>query len=148
MPVSYSHVGLCVSDLDRSLRFYRDGLGFEVDRRVDVDARFTSALEVDEPADVTAQYLRKDGVLIELLALRRPRAHGAPSASRGALGLTHLSFVVDDVDTVAARLVELGGSVLESTRLRYDVGSGESELVFLADPDGIRVELLRRPTSA
>ena len=30
MTVSFSHLGICVSDLERSLRFYRDGLGFEL----------------------------------------------------------------------------------------------------------------------
>ena len=29
MTVSFSHLGICVSDLDRSLRFYCEGLGFE-----------------------------------------------------------------------------------------------------------------------
>lgn len=142
---TYSHVGLCVCDLARSIRFYCEGLGFELDRTVPVDSRFTAALEVDGEATVTAQYLRKDGIRIELLAFQHPRPTGTPSRSRGTLGLTHLSFIVDDVAAVAAALVALGGTVIDSTRLRYDLGTGPNELLFLADPDGIRVELLKRP---
>jgi lactoylglutathione lyase len=60
-----------------------------------------------------------------------------PSQHRNQLGLTHLSFFVDDVDDVAARLTDLGGTVQPRTRaaLGYDV-------LFFADPDGTRVELM------
>ena len=33
-----SHIGICVSDLDRSLRFYCEGLGFEVAERYELDS--------------------------------------------------------------------------------------------------------------
>jgi len=75
---------------------------------------------------------------IELLFFESPTPSGAPSASRGRIGITHLSFYVDDVDTAAARLVECGGTVLEDTRSNPGV-----DLVFLTDPDGTRVELMK-----
>jgi lactoylglutathione lyase len=75
---------------------------------------------------------------VELLAYKRPQPTGQPSTSRGRLGITHLSFYVDDVDAAAAHLVTLGGTILEDTR-----GNPGVELVFLADPDGTRVELMQ-----
>jgi lactoylglutathione lyase len=129
----------------RSLPFYRDGLGFELDRSMLVDTRFSGALEVSGEVSVTVQYLHRDGVSIELLAFDQPEPQGKPSGSRGQLGLTHLSFEVDDVDSTAQRLVKLGGTILRSTRTKFDTGEGFGELVFIADPDGIRIELLKRP---
>ena len=37
MKFEQSHIGICVSDLERSLTFYRDGLGFEEGPRFDLD---------------------------------------------------------------------------------------------------------------
>ncbi len=58
------------------------------------------------------------------------------------MGLTHLSFWVDELDPLIDTLVSLGGTLLPETRLTM----GPLDLVFLADPDGTRVELMRRMT--
>jgi catechol 2,3-dioxygenase-like lactoylglutathione lyase family enzyme len=137
-----SHVGLCVSDLDRSLRFYCEGLGFEIAERYELDSKeavgLDIALEVEGHVQVVSQFIRSGGMAIELLGYGTPPPHGRPSNSRGLLGLTHLSFYVDDVDAAAAHLVSLGGTILPETRQSPGI-----ELVFLADPDGVRVELMQ-----
>jgi lactoylglutathione lyase len=46
------------------------------------------------------------------------------------------------MDAVEAHLVELGGTVVESTRTAIPFPGGEMRLLFLADPDGTRVELM------
>ena len=86
---------------------------------------------------VTSQFIMLGTMKIELLHYSQPTPQGTPSASRGQLGFTHLSFHVDDVDAGAARLVELGGTIIETTRANLGI-----EIVFLADPDGARVELM------
>ncbi len=144
MTMSVSHVGLCVSDVERSLRFYRDGLGFAEGPRFDVGSEFAPTLEVDAPVDVIAQYISRDGLTIELLHYTTGKVDGTPSSARNLLGFTHLSLLVDDVDAVATRLVELGGTVLESTRTRIGGSDGAaSDFLFVADPDGVRIELMR-----
>ena len=133
-----SHIGVCVSDLERSLRFYCDGLGFEKAETHLIDNTFADGLEVERDVDLDSVFIRHDGLSIELLYYRSPAPTGHPSASRGQLGLTHLSFVVDDVDAAVAALVEAGGTLLEATRTK----APGVDLVFLADPDGTRVELM------
>jgi catechol 2,3-dioxygenase-like lactoylglutathione lyase family enzyme len=136
-----SHVGICVSDLDRSMRFYCDGLGFEPSDRFDLDGAqlpwLAASLEVEGPFHLTSQMIVNGGIKIELLHYAGRSPEGTPSTSRGLRGLTHLSFNVDKVDSAAARLVEYGGTILEHTR--SDAGI---VLLFLADPDGTRVELM------
>ena len=139
-----SHIGLCVSDLDAAMRFYCDGLGFSAAERFDLDDTMLpglgASLEVDTPVRVASQFVRLDDMAIELLHYTSPTASGTPSASRGQLGLTHLAFHVDDLESSLARAIEAGGTLLESTR-----GSLGVELIFLADPDGTRVELMEMP---
>lgn len=140
--VEVSHLGLCVSDLGASMRFYCDGLGFSSGITFDLDDTMLpgldAALEVAGPVEVTSQFIERDGLRIELLSYTSPAVTGTPSATRGQLGLTHLAFRTPDVDGTASRLVEHGGTVIESTRTSPGV-----DLVFIADPDGNRVELLQ-----
>ena len=58
------------------------------------------------------------------------------------LGLTHLSFRVRDVAGTAARMVELGGAIVETSRTSIDFGGTALEFVYCTDPDGVRVELM------
>jgi catechol 2,3-dioxygenase-like lactoylglutathione lyase family enzyme len=139
-----SHLGLCVGDLDRSLRFYCDGLGFERAESYDLDDGMLDglgrALEVGETVKLRSQMITNGELKIELLHFREPAAVGAASSVRNQIGFTHLSFFVDDVDATAVRLERCGGRVLDATRARLGY-----EVVFVADPDGARVELMARP---
>ncbi len=140
--ISVSHIGLCVSDLEASLRFYTEGLGFEVAEGFDVGDECAHTLEVDEGVVLKSQMIQKDGMKIELLGWTSPQPFGTPSTSRGQMGITHLSFNVVDLPAVEADLVALGATVVESTRTRLPFEGGHMDLLFLADPDGTRVELM------
>jgi catechol 2,3-dioxygenase-like lactoylglutathione lyase family enzyme len=144
MQLRVSHIGLCISDLERSLRFYCDGLGFAKAVTYQVGKEFSAALEVKGDAALTSQFIERDGVSLELLYYATPRVEGAPSSRRNQLGFTHLSLAVDDVDAVARHLVACGGRLLPETRttIRHPDGRRD-DFVFVADPDGIRVELMK-----
>lgn len=142
MKLKLTHVGLCVTDLARSRRFYVEGLGFIE----------TSSLQVkDEPAasllqipgvDLEALYLERDGVRIELLYYRKPGAVVADvPRPMNAPGLTHFSFQVADVEGAVEKLVTLGGTALSETRIEIP-GMGVVAM-FVLDPDGTRIELVR-----
>lgn len=139
--VELSHLGICVADMDRSLRFYCEGLGFEVAEGYDLDDTaapgMAEALEVDSPVVLRSQMITKGSQKIELLAYSEPAVVGAPSASRGQLGFTHLAFTVSDVEATAVALVECGGTRLAHTRASVGI-----EILFVADPDGSRIELM------
>lgn len=140
---SPSHAGVCISDLERSIRFYCDGLGFELSERFELDSThlpgLDRGLEVEGPVSVVSQMIVNGPMKIELLYYPGRPPRGTPSNSRGLLGLTHLSFYVDQVDQAAERLLEYGGAMVDGTRA--DVGI---PIVFLTDPDGTRVELMGR----
>ena len=130
-----NHVGHCVTDLERSRRFYQELFGFELVRELKVPDRPSDRLlQVDAPLGLSALYLRKDSFVLELLHFDRP---GNPTSRKRPInepGLTHLSFSVDDIHDVAARANRLGGTVVEET----DVGAA----IFIRDPDGQLIELL------
>ena len=139
-----SHFGICVRDLDRSLRFFCDGLGFEKAEGYELDSvaaeGLDRSLEVAGPVRITSQFIQNDTMKIELLHFIEPGVTGTPSATRNQVGLTHLSFSVDDLDAATKYLVDCGATVVEGTRASPGI-----DLLFLADPDGVRVELMALP---
>lgn len=136
MTVRFNHIGHCVVDLERSVRFYRDLFGFTVERELrppdDPSARL---LGLESPLDMTAVYLVRDGFVLELLHYAAPGRTRPPRVrTMDEPGLTHLSVSVDDIAAVCARVVEYGGDVVADS----NVGSA----VFVRDPDGQLIELL------
>lgn len=139
-----SHFGICVSDLQAAIRFYCEGLGFEMGEDFTIGPEYGDSLEVAGDVRCTSQFLRRDGMAIELLYYASPPVTGQPSRNRNQLGITHLSFYVEDLETAAARVVASGGTLLPGTRYDSDDPT-QVKLVFLADPDGTRVELMQAP---
>ncbi len=128
-----NHVGLRVSDLDRSTRFY-EALGFTEAKAMDVPDEATHRLlSVAPPVGLRAVYLTNGSFVLELLGFEHHPA-GPVDRAMTDTGLTHLSLGVDDVAAAKATVTAHGGKVLDDS----DVGVA----VMVRDPDGQLVELL------
>ena len=137
---TFSHLGICVSDAERSKRFYCDGLGFKHVTTFKVGSEAGKTMEIDGDIVLSSIFVRRDGVSIELLAFETPRPQGdGTRRSMIQMGLTHLSLLVDDIDAVAERAKACGGTIVEATRTQSPAG----DFIFCLDPDGTRVELMR-----
>jgi catechol 2,3-dioxygenase-like lactoylglutathione lyase family enzyme len=142
METTFSHFGICVSDLDRSLRFYCEALGFEKAESHVIGSEFARLMDLADVA-VTSQFIRKGTTTIELLAFSEPPPFGDKERRAiNQLGLTHLSFRVTDVPATTALVAELGGTVVEESRTTIDFGGTPLEFVYCTDPDGTRIELM------
>ena len=112
-------VRLQVSDLERSLAYYRDVLGFRILERS--GERATLAAHGD------------DRPLVELLE----RAGATPVPRRGRLGLYHFAILLPD-------RASLGRLVAHLTRLGVRAGMSDhfvSEAIYLQDPDNLGIEV-------
>lgn len=115
------HVHLKVADLDRSLGFYRDVLGFEVTMRSGDQAVFLAA-----------------GDYHHHLALNTWHSHGGPPPAPGTTGLYHTAFLYPtraDLADALRRLREAGVPIDAAA------DHGVAESLYLTDPDGNGVEL-------
>ena len=131
-----------MSDLDRSLRFYCDALGFEKAESHVIGQEFARLMDLPDVA-VTSQFIRKGATAIELLAFTEPAPFGnGERRAVNQLGLTHLSFRVGDVEATAAKVVEMGGAIVEASRTTIDFGGTPLQFVYCTDPDGVRIELM------
>jgi catechol 2,3-dioxygenase-like lactoylglutathione lyase family enzyme len=133
--VIVTHVGLCVADLERSRRFYRDALGFLEARTLQPpDGVCSTLLQVELPVGLTAVYLTRGDFTLELLHYERPGNPASRNRPMTEPGLTHLSLTTDDLPGTLAAVTQFGGEVLADT----DVGVA----VMVRDPDGQLLELL------
>jgi lactoylglutathione lyase len=138
----FTHVAIRVGDLERSVRFYRDALGFE-ERTRHKGAGGPSAMMLGTPdAALAAVFLERDGVIVELQTLDGDDPTAITGIQRG---LSHIGFKVTDLDAVIEQLRAAGATPIESSRYRDDdLGS---DVVFVTDPDGTRIELISAPES-
>ena len=132
---AFNHVGHCVTDLDRSRRFYEEALGFRYLYEFKAPDESTgSLLRIAPPVGLTATYLRLDGFILELLHFDRPDNPARAERVMNEPGLTHISVSVQDIPGTLERVVQLGGEVLGDT--------GSDFAVMVRDPDGQLIEVL------
>jgi lactoylglutathione lyase len=134
--VTANHVGLCVTDLERSRRFYTEALGFTFASSLQPpDGVCSTLLAVAEPVGLTAVYLTSGTFVLELLHYERDGNPAPAGRVMNEPGLTHLSLTTSDLPATLELVRAHGGEVVADS----DVGVA----VMVRDPDGQLVELLR-----
>ncbi|HWE52223.1 MAG TPA: VOC family protein [Bryobacteraceae bacterium] len=140
MITNFRHAGIVVSDMDSSLRFYRDLLGFEVRKQMDESGSYIDRmLSLPETRVTTCKMASPDGVLIELLQFHsHPRK---PRADRAAcdIGPTHIALTVADLEKTFKELTSAGVAFNAPPQLSPD---GYARVTFCKDPDGSLIELV------
>ena len=142
---SLSHVNVGVSDMEASLKFYRDLLGL----RVAGDA------SNENPSGMFANprhavYLRwEDGPHASFLVLAENRPISGRPLSMTQVGITHFSFWVDDLEETFERLQAAGVPVVTPPTICDSATYGESpggrvKTTVFKDPDGALVQLDQR----
>ena len=119
--MKYLHTMVRVTDVEASLRFYRDALGLEVLSRRDVPQGRFSLIFLAAPGDSSAQ--------LELTFNWDPEPYG------GGRNFGHLAYQVDDIYAACRRLQEHGVTINRPPR--------DGRMAFVRSPDGISVELLQ-----
>lgn len=136
------HFALTVSDMERSLAYYRDLFGLEPISDREVDRDYVERITGVPGAHVRIVHLRGYGVQLELLQYLRPAGATAARALPDA-GSAHVCFVSDDLEADAARLREAGvpfrSPIVVTTSGPNRGGRG----IYVEDPDGNAVEVVQ-----
>jgi catechol 2,3-dioxygenase-like lactoylglutathione lyase family enzyme len=141
--VSFCHLVVGVTDMDRALAFYRDVLGMEV-----VFERLISG----EPFDAVLHAKHKQqgrvvggllgGLMVELLSLGAEPATGKP-VRRGIIGIQNVSLSVTDLNDTHRRIT---GAGYQPEQEPFEIGG--VRMFFVKDPDGAPVEFIELPNGA
>ena len=120
--MKYLHTMVRVTDIDASLRFYRDALGLkELSRKESQQGRFT-LIFLAAPGDESAQ--------VELTY------NWDPEAYTGGRNFGHLAYEVDDIYATCQHLLDQGVVINRPPR--------DGRMAFIRSPDNISVELLQK----
>ena len=120
--MKYLHTMVRVSDLDRSLAFYRDALGLEEVSRKDVPQGRYTLVFLAAPGDHAAQ--------VELTFKWDPEVY------QGGRNFGHLAYGVENIYASCQRLLDHGVTVLRPPR--------DGRMAFVRSPEGISIELLQQ----
>ncbi|MEO1537092.1 MAG: VOC family protein [Pseudomonadota bacterium] len=120
---SIGHTHLKVSDLERSIAWYRDVIGLDLMQRYGTSAAFMSA-----------------GGYHHHLGLNTWHSKGGPHPAPNATGLFHVAFLYPDRASLARAVANV---VAEGVQITGAADHGVSEAVYLDDPDGNGIELYR-----
>ncbi len=120
--MKYLHTMVRVSDVDESLRFYRDALGLELLSRKDYPQGRYTLLFLAAPGDASAQ--------VELTHNWDPETYA------GGRNFGHLAYEVDDIYAACRRLLDHGATINRPPR--------DGHMAFVRSPDGISIELLQK----
>lgn len=143
-----NHTGFVVSDMERSLAFYRDVLGLREERNAVLEGEFISQMVGYPGVKLHVIYLGNGDMRhsVELLQYLDPAGDQVVSTSRNDVGATHLGIIVDDLDAVYEELSAKGVRVLSSPAVR----EGDApypwarKACMVQDPDGNWLEFLER----
>jgi len=138
----FYHVSLCVADLARSVAFYRDVLGFRVAGEFSFTGPAISRVLAVEDCKLTAAFLARDGMRLELMAFERPSPPPPAPARNDRVGLAHLTFAVDDLTSTLQSLRDRGVEVLAETQAELAPGV---LACTVRDPDGMLLKLYQYP---
>jgi lactoylglutathione lyase len=121
---SIGHIAVSVKDIDRSLDFYVNKLGFEEMFRLERDGRLWIV------------YLRiTDTQFIELF----PDGVGDSAPPFANVGYNHLCLEIDNIDEAIAELKGRGVALTAEKKLGVD----HNYQAWIADPEGNRIELMQ-----
>lgn len=120
--LTYLHTMVRVSNVEESLRFYRDALGLQVLREYSSEQGRFTLIYLAAPGDEQAQ--------IELTH------NWDPEVYTGGRNFGHVAYAVDDIYAVCQRLQEHGVTILRPPR--------DGRMAFVRSPDQISIELLQK----
>ena len=122
------HVEIVPSDIDRTIKFYTEVLGFNLQSRRKID-------NPDSPVQETA-FVELNDILLEIFSIKNP----APISSEPwQVGCRRMCLAVEDMDKLMEHLKEKGVEIPMEP-----VAMGANKMAEIKDPDGISIQLMQR----
>lgn len=128
--MSFVHVSIRTSDIERSIAFYKGYFGMELEKRRDIHANNAEIAFMKEPGS---------GFSLELTWYKDQKRFS--QASYEDRLFDHLAFTLNDMDATINRMRKAGVKITDEP---FTLGPGSSKLAFIEDPDGTLIELIER----
>lgn len=141
------HTGITVSNLERSLVFWREVLGFEFSHTVRQSGEMAREITGVAGAEIKIAVVKAPGGhKIELLEYVAPSDHKKYFDRRPCdVGSVHVAFTVDDLDAVLKGIIASGWTAAGTPQELTTGPNKGKRVIYVRDPDGTTIELMEPP---
>ena len=140
------HTGITVANLERSLAFWRDVLGFEFSHRTHHTGDLAAEVTGVPGAELTLAVLKAPGHKIELLEYHAPADRTRANFRPCDIGSMHVAFTVDNLDAVLDRIAASGWKAAGHPQTLQSGPNAGKRVVYVRDPDGTTIEFMQPPS--
>jgi catechol 2,3-dioxygenase-like lactoylglutathione lyase family enzyme len=143
------HTGITVSNLERSLKFWRDVLGFEFSHSAHQTGGRPEQITGVKGAEVKLAVLKTpSGHKIELLEYFAPADRKHVDLRPCDVGHVHVALIVDDLNAVLEKIAASGWKAAGKPQTLTSGPNAGKRVVYVQDPDGTTVEFMQMPKAS
>jgi catechol 2,3-dioxygenase-like lactoylglutathione lyase family enzyme len=140
------HTGITVSNLERSLAFWRDVLGFELSHTAHQTGEMASEITGVAGAEIKLAVVKTPGGhKIELLEYLAPPDRTDVDLRPCDVGSVHVALIVDDLDAILSAITASGWKAAGKPQTLQSGPNAGKRVVYVRDPDGTTIEFMQRP---
>ncbi len=145
--IAADHTGITVSNLERSLAFWRDVLGFEFSHSAHQTGERPEQITGVKGAELKLAVMKSPtGHKIELLEYYAPEYRKKQNDRRPCdLGHVHVALIVDDLDAVLQKITESGWKAAGTPQSLTSGPNAGKRVIYVQDPDGTTIEFMQMP---
>ncbi len=144
--IAADHTGITVANLERSLTFWRDVLGFELSHRAHHTGALASEVTGVPGAELSLAVLRAPGHKIELLEYHAPADRKKVPWRPCDVGSVHVAFTVDNLDVILERIAASGWKAAGTPHTLESGPNAGRRVAYVRDPDGTTIEFMQPPS--
>jgi catechol 2,3-dioxygenase-like lactoylglutathione lyase family enzyme len=141
------HTGITVSNLERSLAFWRDVLGFELSHTAHQTCEMACEITGVAGAEIKLAVVKAPGGhKIELLEYLAPADRKRHADLRPCdIGSVHVALIVNDLDAVLSAINASGWKAAGKPQTLQSGPNAGKRVVYVRDPDGTTIEFMHQP---
>lgn len=143
--IAVDHTGITVTNLERSLAFWRDVLGFELSHRPHQTGDLASEITGVPGAEISIAVLKGYGHKIELLQYLAPSDRKHVDLRPCDVGSVHVALVVDDLEAVLNTIAAAAWKAAGKPQILTSGPNAGKRVVYVRDPDGTTIEFMQTP---
>jgi catechol 2,3-dioxygenase-like lactoylglutathione lyase family enzyme len=143
--ISADHTGITVSNLERSLAFWRDVLGFEFSHSAHQRGEMAEQITGVKGAELELAVLKTpSGHKIELLEYLSPPDRKNVDLGPCDVGHVHVALVIDNLEAALKRIAASGWKAAGKPQTLKSGPNAGKRVVYVRDPDGTTIELMQQ----
>jgi glyoxylase I family protein len=143
--IAADHTGFTVANLERSVAFWQDVLGFELSHRAHHTGELASEVTGVPGAQISIAVLKGYGHKIELLEYLAPADRKDVDLRPCDVGSVHVALMVDNLDAVLSTIAASGWRAAGKPQTLKTGPNAGKRVVYVRDPDGTTIEFMQPP---